>query len=73
MGYRNMETFKTKIAKENSLCKYSDLDEVEDEQCFLLRCSLYDIQRRNLLKATALETNSLSDHDTFISEKCIKC
>ena len=56
-----------KIAKENRLCKYCDLNEVEDEQHFLLRCMLYDTLRRNLLKATALETNSLFDEDTFIS------
>ena len=58
---------KPKIVKENRLCKYCDLNEVEDEQHFLLRCTLYDTLRRNLLKATALETNSLFDEDTFIS------
>ena len=58
---------KPKIAKENRLCKNCDLNEVEDEQHFLLRCTLYDTLRRNLLKVTALETNSLSDEDTFIS------
>ena len=58
---------KLKIAKENRLCKNCDLNEVEDEQHFLLRCTLYDTLRRNLLKATALETNLLSDEDTFIS------
>ena len=58
---------KPKIAKEDRLCKYCDLNEVEDEQHFLLRCTLYETLRRNLLKATALETNLLSDEDTFIS------
>ena len=58
---------KPKIAKENRLCKNCDLNEVEDEQHFLMRCTLYDTLRRNLLKVTALETNSLSDEDTFIS------
>ena len=57
---------KPKIAKENRLCKYCDLNEGEDEQHFLLRCILYKTLRRNLLKATALETNLLSDEDTFI-------
>ena len=46
---------------------YNWENEVEDEQHFLLRCTLYKTLRRNLLKATALETNSLSDEDTFIS------
>ena len=58
---------KSEIVKENRLCKYSRLNEGEDEQHFLLRCTLYDTLRRNLLKATAVETNSLSDEDTFIS------
>ena len=40
---------------------------MEDEQHFLLRCTLYETLRRNLLKATALETNLLPDEDTFIS------
>ena len=32
-----------------------------------MRCTLYDTLRRHLLKAIALETNSLSEEDTFIS------
>ena len=40
---------------------------MEDEQHFLLRCTLYETLCRNLLKATALETNLLSDEDTFMS------
>ena len=40
---------------------------MEDEHHFLLRCTLYQTLCRNLLKAKALETNSLSDEDTFIS------
>ena len=39
---------------------------MEDEQHFLLRCTLYETLRKNLLKATALES-LLSDEDTFIS------
>ena len=58
---------KSKIGKEKRLCKYCDLNEVEDEQRFLLRCTLYETLRKNLLKATALESNLLSDEDTFIS------
>ena len=59
---------KPKIGKKNRLCiYYCDLKEAEDEKHFLLRCTLYDTLRRNLLKAAALETNSLSDEDTFIS------
>ena len=58
---------KPNIAKEKRLCKYCDLNEVEDEQHFLLRCTLYETLRKNLLKATALESNLLSDEDTFIS------
>ena len=58
---------KPKIGKENRLCKYCDLNEVEDEQHFLQRCTLYETLRRNLLKATALETSKLSDEDTFVS------
>ena len=57
---------KPKIAKVNRLFKCRDLNEVEDEH-FLLRCTLYETLRRNLLEATALETNLLSDEDTFIS------
>ena len=51
----------------NRLCIYCDLNEVEDEQHFLLRCTLYEKLRRNLLKATAMETNLLSDEDTFVT------
>ena len=40
---------------------------MEDEQHFLLRCTLYETLHGNLLKATALETNLLSNEDTFIS------
>ena len=34
---------------------------------FVLRCTLYETLCGSLLKATALETNLLSDEDTFIS------
>ena len=33
---------KPKIEKENRLCNFCYLNEVEDEQCFLLRCTLYE-------------------------------
>ena len=48
---------KLKIEKQNRLCKYCDLNEVEDKQHFLLRCKLYETLHPNLLKAAALETN----------------
>ena len=51
----------------NRLRIYCDLNEVEDEQHFLLGCTLHEKLRRNLLKATAMETNLLSDEDTFVS------
>ena len=60
---------KPEIQKENELCKYYGLNEVEDEQDFLLRCTLCETLRRNLLKAIGLETNLLSDRDTFLSLK----
>ena len=51
---------KPKICKEERICKNCDLEEVEDESHFLLKCPLY-CQQRTTLKRTILSyTTSVS-------------
>ena len=42
---------KPKIAKEERKCRYCNLDEVEDEKHFLLKCPLYNEERLSLFNS----------------------
>ena len=41
---------KPKIAKEERKCRYCNLDDVEDEKHFLLKCPLYNEERHEVPK-----------------------
>ena len=45
---------KPKIAKEERKCRYCNLDDVEDEKHFLLKCPLYNEERLSLFSSVVL-------------------
>ena len=55
-----------KICKEERICKNCDLEEVEDESHFLLKCPLYCQQRTILMKTILSYTTSGSVEELFI-------
>ena len=50
-----------RLRPEERICKYCSLDEVEDEQHFLLKCPLYNSERTVLLHALGSVYNSVED------------
>ena len=54
------------ICKEERICKNCDLDEVEDESHFLLKCPLYCQQRTTLMTTILSYTTSESQEELFI-------
>ena len=54
------------INKEERICKNCDLDEVEDESHFLLKCPLYCQQRTTLMTTILSYTTSESQEELFI-------
>ena len=48
LGIETGRHAKPKIAKEKRKCKYCNLDNVEDEEHFLLKCPLYSKERLSL-------------------------
>ena len=57
---------KPKIAKEERKCRYCNLDDVEDEEHFLLKCLLYNEERLSLFKAVVLNVSAMSQGDVFV-------
>ena len=57
---------KPKIAKEERKCRYCNLDDVEDEKHFLLKCPLYSEERLSLFKPVVLNVSAMSQGDVFI-------
>ena len=57
---------KPKIAKEERECRYCKLDEVEDEEHFLLKCPLYNEQRLSLFNSVVLNVSAMSQGDVFV-------
>ena len=57
---------KPKIAKEERKCRYCNLDEVEDEKHFLLKCPLYNKERLSLFNSVVLNVSDMSQGDVFV-------
>ena len=57
---------KPKIAKEERKCRYWNLDDVEDEKHFLLKCPLYSEERLSLINSVVLNVSAMSQGDVFI-------
>ena len=57
---------KPKIAKEERKCRYCNLDEVEDEKHFLLKCPLYNEERLSLFNSVVLNVSAMSQGDVFV-------
>ena len=55
-----------KICKEERTCKNCDLEEVEDESHFLLKCPLYCQQRTILMRTIPSHTTPESQEELFI-------
>ena len=55
-----------KICKEKRIRKNCDLEEVEDESPFLLKCSLYCQQRTTLMRTILSYNTSESQEELFI-------
>ena len=57
---------KPKIAKEERKCRYCNLDDVEEEEHFLLKCPLYNEECLSLLNSVVLNVSDMSQGDVFI-------
>ena len=57
---------KPKIAKEEKKCRNCNLDDVEDEEHFLLKCPLYSEERLSLFNSVVLNLSALSQGDVFV-------
>ena len=57
---------KPKIAKEERRCRYCNLDDVEDEKHFLLKCPLYNEERLSLFNSVVLNVSAMSQGDVFV-------
>ena len=57
---------KPKIAKEERKCRYCNLDDVEDEKHFLLKCPLYNEERLSLFSSVVLNVSAMSQGDVFV-------
>ena len=57
---------KPKIAKEERKSRYCNLDDVEDEEHFLLKCPLYNEERLSLFNSVVLNVSAMSQRDVFV-------
>ena len=57
---------KPKIAKEARKCRHCNLDDVEDEEHFLLKCPLYNEERLSLFNSVVLNVSAMSQGDVFV-------
>jgi hypothetical protein len=60
--------FKNKIPLENRLCTLCNVNEVEDETHFMIRCSYYSDLRHKMFSDITdayINFNDLSDYDKF--------
>ena len=57
---------KPKIAKEDRKCRHCNLDEVEDEKHFRLKCPLYNGERLSLFNSVVLNVSAMSQGDVFV-------
>ena len=66
LGIETGRHAKPKIAKEERKCRYCNLDDVEDEKHFLLKCPLYSEERLSLFKSVVLNVSAMSQGDVFM-------
>ena len=57
---------KPKIVKEERKCRYCNLEVVEDEEHFLLKCPLYSEERLSLFNSVVLDVSAMSQGDVFL-------
>ena len=57
---------KPNIAKEERKCRYCNLDNVKDEEHFLLKCPLYNEEHLSLFKSVVLNVSAMSQGDVFV-------
>ena len=57
---------KPKIVKEERKCRYCNLDAVEDEEHFLLKCSLNNEEPLSLFNSVVLNMSTRSQRDVFV-------
>ena len=57
---------KPKIPKEERKCRKCNLDYVEDEEHFLLKCPLYSEERLSLFNSVVLNVSAISQGDVFV-------
>ena len=57
---------KPKIATEGRKCRYCNLDDVEDEKHFLLKCPLYNKEHLCLFNSVVLNVSAMSQGDVFV-------
>ena len=57
---------KPKISKEEGKCRYCNLDDVKDEEHFLLKCPLYNKERLSLSNSVVLNVSAMSQGDVFV-------
>ena len=57
---------KPKIAKEERNCRYCNLDDVEDEEHFLLKCPLYNEERLSLFNSVVLNVSAMSQGEVLV-------
>ena len=55
-----------KIAKKERKCRNCNLDVVEDEEHFLLKCPLYNKERLSLFNSVVLNVSAMSQGDVFV-------
>ena len=58
---------KSKIVKEERKCRYCNLDDVEDEEHFLLKCPLYNEECLSLFNSVMLNVSALSLWDILLN------
>ena len=57
---------KPKIAKEERKCRYCNLDDVEYEEHFLLKCPMYSEECLSLFDSVVLNVSAMSQGDVFV-------
>ena len=66
LGIETGRHAKPKIAKKERKCRYCNLDAVEDEEHFLLKCSLYNKECLSLFNSVVLNVSTRSQGDDFV-------
>ena len=66
LGIETGRHAKPKTPKEERKCRYCNLDDVEDEEHFLLKCPLYSEERLSLFNSVVLNVSAMSQGDVFV-------